>query len=401
MMKMKKISILEFYLKSFCLFICLILSGCAMIRHPLPQNLIGQADVRDMPEIREVIGVDNPKISDSIIKAVLTDKPGDYTLDGQGNRVYPILAISGGSANGAYGAGLLKGWSQAGTRPKFKAVTGISTGSIIAPFVFLGKEYDTVVEQIYTTMSTRNVLRMRRPLAALFGDSFASNQPLAHLLEKYLTQEIITKIAQEHNQGRRLFVGTTYLDAQRLVVWDMGAIACRKDYMLFRKVILASAAMPIMFPPVYIRVQVDGRSYDEMHVDGGTVTQVFTLFSLMRGVEALAKAQGLDASKVKADYYIIRNGYVSPAYKAVGGNLISIANRSLDTIINNQGVGDLYRIYVVMKERGNEYNLAYIPGDFRPTQKEEFDSQEMQALFERGYQDALQGYKWHKSPPGL
>ncbi|MFA5093142.1 MAG: patatin-like phospholipase family protein [Candidatus Omnitrophota bacterium] len=388
-------------LKIFCLLICSILSGCATIRNPLPQNLIGQAQLADMPEIREVVGVDNAQISQSMINSILHDQPGNYALDAQGNRVYAVLAISGGAANGAYGAGLLKGWAAQGTRPKFKAVTGVSTGSIIAPFVFLGKEYDHTIEDIYTKLSTKDVMRMKRPLATLFSDSFASNQPLKRTLEKYITNEIIDKIAQEHRRGRRLFTGTTYLDAQKLVVWDMGAIACRKDYDLFRKVILASAAIPIMFPPVYIQVQANGKNYDEMHVDGGTVTQVFTLFSLMHGVESLAKAQKLDSSRIKGQYYIIRNGYVQPAYKVVSGNLVSIANQSLDTIINNQGVGDLYRIYVFMQRRGNDFNLAYIPGDFRPPQKEEFDPKEMRALFDRGYQDAVGGYQWHKEPPGL
>lgn len=125
-------------LKIFCLLICSILSGCATIRNPLPQNLIGQAQLADMPEIREVVGVDNAQISQSMIDSILHDQPGNYALDAQGNRVYAVLAISGGAANGAYGAGLLKGWAAQGTRPKFKAVTGVSTGDHCS-VCFLGK----------------------------------------------------------------------------------------------------------------------------------------------------------------------------------------------------------------------------------------------------------------------
>jgi Predicted esterase of the alpha-beta hydrolase superfamily len=312
-----------------------------------------------------------------------------------------VLCISGGAANGAYGAGLLKGWSEEGSRPKFKAVTGISTGAFIAPMVFLGKDYDCMMEELYTTMSTKQVLKAKGPIRALFSDSLTSNAPLAKQLEKYITPELIEKVAYENNRGRRLYVGTAYLDAQRLVVWDMGAIAARGDIKLFRKVVLESAAIPVMFPPVIINVKGGDACYDEMHVDGGTLTQVFTLYKIFEGQEGLARDMGIDISKVKGNYYIIRNGYVEPTYKAVKADLGSIAGQSFDAMINAQGVGDTYRIYTFMKQRGNDYNLAYIPGDCRPPKSEEFDPEQMKKLFERGYQDAIKGYKWHKTPPGL
>lgn len=388
------------------LILCVLLTvstlcGCAVMRHPVPTDLVGKAVVKDMSGVRNIIGIPNPEFQRSAMQALLKDEPGDYRTDANGNKVYPMLTISGGAANGAYGAGLLKGWSEEGSRPKFKIVTGVSTGAITAPLVFLGKEYDGMLEELYTTLSTKDVMRAKGPLRALFGDSFDTNKPLEKQLEKYATKEMLEKIAAEHKRGRRLFVGTAYLDAERFVVWDMGAIAVKGDIEFFRKVILASAAIPIMFPPVYFQVEADGKPYDEMHVDGGTITQMFTMYKLLEASEKVAKEAGVDPSKIRGDYYIIRNGYIDPTYKAVGDNLQSIAGQMFDTMINYQGIGDTYRIYAFLKSKGDDFNLAFIPGDFRPPKKEEFDVRNMRALFDRGYQDALKGYKWHKEPPGF
>jgi len=376
-------------------------SGCATTRRPVPMDLVGKAQVDSMPEIRFMKGMVDSELQKNALRSFLEESKGDYPVDTDGKTVYPMLCISGGSANGAYGAGLLKGWSDEGSRPKFKAVTGVSTGAITAPMAFLGKDYDAMAEELYTTMSTKDVLSMKGPVRMLLGDSMASNKPLEKQLKKYITPDVLEKIAAEHKKGRRLYVGTAYIDAQEFVIWDMGAIAARGDTELFRKVILASAAIPMMFPPVILNVNGDGKKYDEMHVDGGTITQLFTLYKVLEGQQGAAKEMGIDASKIKGKAYIIRNGYVDPGYKPVKDDLPSIAGQMFDTMINTQGIGDTYREYVYMQKRGNDYNLAFIPGDFRPAKKQEFDPVQMRALFNRGYQDAIQGYKWHKAPPGL
>lgn len=386
---------------AWAMVILFTIPGCATLRHPVPKDLISKATVGNMAEIRSIIGIPNPVLQADLIKSINEESAGEFPVGIDGTRVYPVLVISGGSANGAYGAGLLKGWSDEGSRPVFKVVTGVSTGAITAPFAFLGKEYDKELENLYTSMSTKDVMSPKGPFRIIFGDSLASNRPLARQIEKFVDDKLLEKIADAHRRGRRLFVGTTFLDAQRFVVWDMGAIACRGDTKLFKQVILASAAIPIMFPPVYIHVEADGKSYDEMHVDGGTITQMFTLHKVLDNAENIAKELKLDPTKVKSKCYLIRNGYVTPGYKVVKDNLSSIADRAFDTMINNQGIGDTYRIYAFMKKRGNDYNLAFIPPDFRPAKKEEFDPREMKELFDRGYQDAIHGYKWHKTPPGM
>jgi len=388
-------------------FICMIAvilasSGCATMRNPVPKDLVARAEVGKMNNIRMIEGMSDSGLQKSLLASIKEESPHDYPVSFDGVRTYPILAISGGAANGAYGAGLLKGWSEEGSRPRFKAVTGVSTGAIIAPYVFLGKEYDGYMEKLYTTMSTKDVAKGKGPLRALLGNSLMSNKPLEKLIRNEVTDELLVKIAREHENGRRLYVGTTDLDAQRFVVWDMGAIAVTGDKELFRKVILASAAIPVIFPPVIIPVEADGKKYDEMHVDGGTLSQVFSLYGLLEPMkDEVKKIAKIDPAKIKAKYYIIRNGYTSGIYKEVKDDIVDISSRALDAIINSQGVGDTYRIYTYMKERGNDYNLAFIPADFTPPAKQMFDPEQMRKLFDKGYQDAVKGYKWHKMPPGL
>ena len=184
------------------------------------------------------------------------------------SRERDYLSISGGGANGAFGAGLLKGWSESGNRPEMTIVTGISTGALIAPFAFLGSE----LELLYTTMSTSELIKKRSLIAGLTSDALADTSPMRELLLKHVDEEIIEKIAQEHTRGRRLLIGTTNLDAKRPVIWNIGAIAAvgtDESAQLIRDVMLASASIPGVFPPVRLKVQVGTQEYDELHVDGG------------------------------------------------------------------------------------------------------------------------------------
>ena len=380
------------------LFTC---AGCATARHPVPLALSEKAQIADMDEIRLVMGEHHTRLQKNLLLSLRQEKPGDYPVERDGTKVYPVLAISGGGTNGAYGAGFLKGWSREGSRPVFKIVTGVSTGAIIAPFAFLGKEYDHDLELCYTTMSTKDVMANKLPFMILFGDSLSSNAPLAKTIDRVVNKDIIKKIAVEHNRGRRLFVGTANLDTERFVIWDMGAIAVRGDEDLFQKVILAFAAIPMIFPPSIFHVEADGKVYDELHADGGTLTQVFGIHSILQGMDMAGEELGIDPAKIRGRLYIIRNGYMSPTYKRVQDNLSALAQRSFDMIIDSQSVGDAYRLYVFAKESDNEYNLAFIPADFVQHSNEMFDTEDMKRLFARGYEDAAKGYKWHKTPPGL
>ncbi len=327
------------------IFVC---GGCATIRHPVPQDLVNKVRVENMDDVRVLFGEHYTPMQENLLESIKQERPGDFPIGADGIKAYPVLAISGGGANGAYGAGLLKGWSEEGSRPVFKVVTGVSTGAIIAPFAFLGKDYDDELEVFYTTMATKDIMSSKGPFSALLGNSLASNKPLAKRIAREVDEDLLAKIAAEHKCGRRLYVGTAHLDAQRFVIWDMGAIACKGDTDLFRKVILASAAIPVIFPPSIFRVEANGGLYDEMHSDGGTMTQVFATYKLLEGMETAARHLGIDPLKVKAKLYIIRNGYMSPKYKSVKNDLGSVAQRSFDTIVFFFYVCDLSDLYTVV-----------------------------------------------------
>jgi predicted patatin/cPLA2 family phospholipase len=310
------------------------------------------------------------------------------------------LALSGGGEHGAFGAGLLVGWTEAGNRPEFRAVAGISTGALTAPFAFLGPEYDGELKKLYTTTSTNGLIKRRSVFSIITADSVTDTEPLRQILSDVIDGGMLEKIAIEHNKGRRLFVGTTNLDAERPVIWDIGAIAnsgAPNALELVHDVLLASAAIPGIFPPVYFKVEVNGQYYDEIHVDGGTSSQVF-LYPVSLDLHWMTEQIGL---KGENHIYVIRNSRLEPEWTTVSPKIIPIVKRSVQTLIRTQGIGDLYRIYMGAQRDGLDYNLAYIPSDFQEKTKEQFDPNYMYKLFAFGYRMAKDGYPWEKVPPGI
>jgi predicted acylesterase/phospholipase RssA len=311
-----------------------------------------------------------------------------------------FLAISGGGDNGAFGAGLLCGWTQAGTRPAFTLVTGVSTGALIAPFAFLGPRYDPILRDTYTKVSRKDIFRQRNIAAAVLGDAMSDTSPLARLISRYITRDLLDEIAAEYRKGRLLLIGTTDLDSSRGVIWNMGAIATSKDPQaldLFRKIILASAAIPGAFPPVMIDVTVDGVRHQEMHVDGGVTHQVFMYPEALELGKMIPDLQIARERKV----YVIRNARLDPDWASVDRRTLSIAGRAVPALIQSQALGDLMRIYATAERDHIDFNLAFIPRDFNVPKTSDFDPQYMAPLFDRGYQMGLQGYPWMKTPPGL
>lgn len=310
-----------------------------------------------------------------------------------------FLAISGGGDNGAFGAGLLNGWSASGTRPTFKVVTGVSTGALIAPFAFLGPQYDHVLEAVYTQTSGRDIFKKRNFISGLFGDAMADTRPLYALISRYVDQPLLDAVAAEYAKGRVLLVGTTNFDALEPVVWNMTAIAASKDPRapeLFRRVLLASASIPGAFPPVMIDVEVDGAHYQEMHVDGGAMAQVFIYPPSLHLTE---RAAALHLER-KRTLYIIRNARLDPDWASVERRTLPIAARAIGSLTQTQGIGDLYRIFATTQRDGVDYNLAFIPPSFTVPHKAEFDTSYMRQLYAVGRQMAVGGYKWEKTPPG-
>lgn len=373
-------------------------SSCATVatRNPLPAELSGQAQVLGVAYARSWGDATSPQLEDWF--SLTDDEHATYPAYFKTRHNY--LALSGGGANGAFAAGLLVGWTAAGDRPEFTIVTGISAGALIAPFAFLGPDYDQVLEDVATTIRTEDVLRKRRTIRALRTDALSGSKPLRELLAKYVDETVMEGIAEEFRRGRDLWIGTTDLDSMRPVSWSIGEIADSEHpgaLALIRQVLLASASIPAIMPPVLIEVEADGEKYDEIHVDGGAASQVFLYPASVdwERVVRAAKAQG------KPRVYVIRNSRLDPKWKATENKLFPLADRSIATLIRTQGIGDLYRIYDKAVDDGLDFNLAYIPSDFDEVPTEMFDPVYTTKLFNRAYEMAKNGNPWHKMPPEL
>ena len=377
-------------------------AGCATIapRNVLPQASASQITLDGFHDIRFW----GDASARDIHAIVMADAPKAEALTPLAAEKHPpvsnLLAISGGAEDGAFGAGLLVGWSDAGTRPVFDLVTGVSSGALIAPFAFLGREHDGQLREIFTKYGRQDIFTYNVS-GLLEGSALADDAPLARLIDKYVDDAFLQEIARERSKGRILLIGTTNLDTQRPVLWDMGRIAMSKNREaigLFRKILLASATLPGVFPPVRIQVRVGGQNYDELHVDGGVTRQVFIAPSVFSFV---SHDQRSGRAATKPRLFVIRNGKIDPEWQSVRENVLSITQRSISTLIKNQGIGDLYRIYSVTRRDGIDFNLASIPADFTDASDEPFDQKYMIALFDRGYDLASHGYSWVRTPPGM
>jgi predicted acylesterase/phospholipase RssA len=312
-----------------------------------------------------------------------------------------ILVISGGGAYGAYPAGVLFGWTESGTRPEFDVVTGISTGALIAVFAFLGPSVDCELREAYTTLSDDDVYRRRRFPFALTAESLTVNDRLARHIATYATRERIAQVAAEHRRGRRLYVGTSDLDLRRGIFWDMREIAGRgtpESDELFRKVLLASAAIPGFFPPVPIEVTVDGRRYVERHVDGGTTSSMFFAppYVPPEQRDALPPNWLYDSN-----LYILVAGKVYPDPTPVKSRSLAIAGNAISTIIYDQTRSDLHKLFLLSIITGLNYNVSVMPKDLpAPIESTTFDPEQMTVMFEAGRYWALTDRKWRDSPPG-
>ncbi len=379
--------------------VLVLLIACAHVpkRSPLPVEQVDRAGVLGIPRARMWGDAPPPWVHDWFARSKADLKERYSGIYG---RPHTYLAISGGGENGAFAAGMLLGWTAAGNRPEFTTVTGISAGALVAPFAFLGPEYDEVLKRVSSELKADDVYKERRLIRALRTDAIATTEPLQALIAKYVDEEVIEKIAAAHREGRSLTVGTANLDSMRPVIWRIGPIANsgHPDALaLIRKILLASASVPAAFSPVLIPVEVDGTIYDELHVDGGAASQVF-LYPVGLDYEGvLAKLEVPGRPKV----YVIRNSRIDPVYQQVENKLFPIAERSLDSLVRTQGIGDLYRIYLQTCRDGLEFNLAYIPADFTAKSDGMFDRAYMQALFDLAYERSKAGFPWKKMPPEL
>jgi len=381
---------------------CAVMGGCAPLPRldAVPSQEASNVTVLGLGDIRYWGDEDSPDLVNEG-KAAYDRELSAFRKAGGNGPLPPAnyLAVSGGGENGAFGAGLLVGWTAAGTRPQFKLVTGISTGALIAPFAFLGPRYDAQLRQVYTTISGEDVLEPRWVTAALTNEALASNAPLRRTLARYVTQSMLDDIAAAYAQGRLLLIGTTDLDQGRPVIWNIGKLAASHRpgaLKLVQDILIASAAIPGAFPPVMIDVQADGRTYQEMHVDGGASAQVFVYPPSLQ-LNAAARNAGIARER---HLYVIRNARLDPRWAEIKRRTLTIAERAISSLIQTQGIGDLYRIYVSADRDKIDFNLASIPETFNAELKQPFDTAYMNVLFNLGYNLGKKGYPWAKFPPG-
>jgi hypothetical protein len=380
-------------------WIAIVLTGCGgeIFRSAVPEQLADQAQVLGGARVRYWGDHNDPQLHEDLLRAVrehpLTEDPKDPAGPGWGG-----LIISGGGDAGAYGAGLLYGWTARGDRPRFRIVTGVSTGALIAPFAFLGPRYDASL-RLYTKVSAQDIMRKRPLTDWLQKDAMSDSRPLQGRLEKWISDQVIRDIAIEHAKGRRLYLQTVNLDAQRPVIWDMGAIAASRHpdaHKLFRQVVLASASIPGALPPQYIDVKADGKNYDEMHVDGGVVSQM--LMSTLP-IDLVALRQQMATQPQPPRIYVLRNGVIRPEYRATPPKLFPIVGRSIATLVKSQGAAELKLMYHEARASGIEFYLSHIPDEYARQVNEEFDMAEMRKMFEIGKARGRDGTAWRRSPP--
>jgi predicted acylesterase/phospholipase RssA len=388
------------HIKLLILINLLFISGCvSSVTHiPVPESLLSKTKVIDSSSIRfwgdEELSSNRKTLNTN---AWLTQR---LEYKDKENTISEInfLALSGGGEDGSFAAGIITGWTQNGDRPEFDVITGVSAGALASPFVFLGPEYDNVLLDVYSNLSHQDIYRTQIFSGIFGGSAILDTRPLKDLISTYVTVEVLNKIAQYHLQGRRLWIGTTNLDAGRPVIWDIGEIALSglpNALELVHNILLASSAVPGIFPPVIIDVTAGNQKYTELHVDGGVTRQAFLYPSRLVETDVTQELE----NKFQRRLFIIRNGRSQAVYDPVNTNLYSIALKSLNMTIENKAIGDLYRIYVITSRDSIDYNLAIIPKSFNVKPKQSFDPEYTKALFNVGYELAKDGYPWKKSPP--
>jgi predicted acylesterase/phospholipase RssA len=304
----------------------------------------------------------------------------------------PWLALSGGGADGAYGAGLIVGWTQSGQRPEFTAVTGVSTGAVIAPFAFLGPRYDEELRKNFTTITAADVFSIGGVDEALFD-----TWPLKRLIERRVTRELIADIAAEHGRGRRLLVVTTNLDTGRPHVWNMGAIAAHggdKALKLFHQILLASSSIPGLFPPVYIDVEANGRQFQEMHADG-TINAPFYL------APNSMLSPGASVRLPATDIYVIVNGKLTPDFLMPERERSLILSRALGVALQFGLRAQILQTYAAAARLNIGYHLAFVNPDFSFPSRGAFDPDYMKALFDVAAEAGKNGTAFRTRPPDL
>ncbi|MGV1843751.1 MULTISPECIES: patatin-like phospholipase family protein [unclassified Rhizobium] len=307
------------------------------------------------------------------------------------------LVISGGGSGGAFSVGVLDAWTKLGTRPKFDIVSGVSTGALIAPFAFLGSSYDPPLVKLYTSGVASDLVDRRWLPNAILGKSLLKQEPLRRMVEEYITADVMRAVATEHKAGRRLLVLTSNLDSQRPVVWNMGAIAAsgQPDALkLFQDVLIASASVPGVYPAVMIKTHVGNRSFQEMHSDGGSASQVLTIPDAV-----LAEADGHPPKKPRDfNVYVLINNALMPEFSNTADSTLPVMARAYAMLIKSQTRASVMAFYEYAMRTGINFHLASIDRQYAYSMSDPFNATYMRSIFELGSSEMLAGKLWKQKP---
>lgn len=371
---------------SLILFFCiLVISGCATVqRKPAPSALFNTVTpVGFPPDVRY------DSMDPSAIQSRFSDMIARRRVLSAGSTLN-ILALSGGGAGGSFGAGAVVGLTQQGKRPQFDIVTGVSAGALIAPFAFLGPAWDARLAENFSGRYSDNFL-VSRGLGILLHPSVYENETLVDFVDRFVTSDMIKKIAAQTASGRLLLVATTDLDKQETVIWDMGKIAEQGGEaarVLFRNVLVASASIPGVFPPILIPVVSHGKRYDEMHVDGSVTVPFFV-------APALAFVLPIDPKVLKgANIYVLINGQLGVIPHTTALSTISIVTRSLSAELNHMARAELALTSEFSQRYDMNFRLSVIPVDYNFDGPLDFQEATSRKLFDFGYECASKGRLW-------
>lgn len=369
------------------LIAALSLAGCAspdLERLPYTAQEAALADIPGMPNVRFYADAD----------AAVFDRFVPPATGGPQGASY--LALSGGGADGAFGAGFVNGLTRSGRRPTFTIVSGVSTGALMAPFVFLGPRYDEALEKLYTGGLGAMLIKKVNIINGLFGNALVESDKLGRLVKENLDDEVMAQVAAEHRKGRRLFVATTNLDAQRPVVWDLGAIATSGSpnaLALFQQVVTASASIPSLFPPRLVGVEAQGRVFKEMHVDGSTIQQIFVAPDAV----LYGDQPSPSLSKLKT-IYVLLNNKVAPTFAVTPNETFAVGARSLSTVLRREVQTNVQTANAYARRHHVAFNLAAIPGDYDDSAADTFDPAFMRQLFDYGVATGTSASPWGGVP---
>jgi hypothetical protein len=303
---------------------------------------------------------------------------------------FNILAVSGGAAGGAFGAGVLAGLTRAGTRPEFAIVTGVSTGAFIAVYAFLGSGWDDQLVDAYTGGHAAGLLHLRR-LVPGFREALFQARALEGLIYPFVDHNLMAAVAAQHARGRRLLVATTNLDSQQSCIWDMGELATRGGdaaLALFRDILVASASLPGVFPPRHFACERGGVACDEMHVDGGVSAPLFVM------PEALMRWRSLGRRLRRSRVYVLINTQLDPTESETAHNLPAILLRSLATLLRFSYRQALNTAVVFCAAHNLPLRVAAIPNHLDHDLMFNFETKAMRRLFDAAAERAQGSEVW-------